>query len=227
VALFLAGALYVRFAPTGQAIKQVPSHFNTPEKLKIVWSQPLRSQANAIRFSPDNRFLLVAGGTGIGSLSRYANGEYLYDFNWKDQRLQLWDVKHKRQLDSLKAVPLFGGWNGSHMFLMPDCKTLITAGRLVNAASMDVHKRRPDKTIPTEGAVTSIDISPDGKILALGTMSGVQLHDAKTYQLLKFYKHYGGNFGAEVRFGLNSRIVKAAWERSKVLRLHLQLKNTT
>lgn len=204
----VAAFLFVQLFPG----RRIPRHFNGPS---IVSSQPLRSQAISIRFSPDSKYLLVAGSVGKGSLGRYQNGEYLFSFKNYDKRLRLFDVSKGQEIERLKAEPIFGGWNGNHMFLMPDFQTMVTAGHFTEIKTVDIRKRRPDKVIAVEGALTSVDVSPDSKTLALGTMSGVQFHNAKTFGLLKYYKHYGGNFGAEIRFSRNSRTVRSKWKRSK------------
>jgi WD40 repeat protein len=212
VALLLAGALYVRFAPT----RRIPDHFNTPDELKIVWSTPVRSQAIFTRFSADGKYLISSGGELQGKISRYKNGEYLFDFKVSDKRLRLWSVTQKKQIEKLKAEAIFGGWNGEHMLIMPDFRTLITGGQYNDLKVIDVRKKRPDKSIWADsGTVTSLEVSPDEKTLAIGTIGGVEFFDARTLRHMKTYEHYGGNFGANVYFSQDSRTVKCMWYGSR------------
>ena len=159
--------------------------------------------------------LLIAGAIGKGRLGQYQNGDHLFSFKKQNTRLRLFDVARNREIKRLNIKPIFGGWNGEHMDLMPDFRTMITAGHFTEIKAVNIQGTRPDIFIEREGTLTSVDVSPNGKTVALGTMSGVQFHDAKTFHLLKYYKHYGGNFGAEVRFGRNSDIIRVKWERSR------------
>ena len=204
--------LLVIVAYLGLATRRgIPTHFNSSP---IVWSRTLHSQANSIRFSPDNKYLLIAGSTGNGTFERATNGEYTLDYKERDKRVRLWNVGQQREAERLPAKPIFGGWNGSPMLLMPDFKTLITSWGANDIKAIDIRKRRPDKVIPVyNGCIASMDVSPDGKILALGMTREVQFRDTRTYQLLKTYEH--GGQATMVSFGTNSRIVRCSWPGMK------------
>lgn len=188
--------------------RRISNRFNTPT---IVSSRPLRSQALSVRFSPDSKYLMIAGSVGSGSLGRDSNGDAVFGFESRDKRLRLWNVAQQREIERLKAEPIFGQLNGYHMLLMPDFKTLVTTWGAWNIKVIDVRKRRPDRKINVHnGYISDMAISPDGNVLALGMTSQVQFLDAHTYRLLKTYQH--GGQGTQVNFGSNSRVVHCTWE---------------
>lgn len=213
--LGVAAFLFVRLYPG----RRISRNFNSQP---MASSQPLRSQAISIRFSPDSKFLLVAGSVGKGSLGRYQNGEYLLDYKNKDTRLRLFNVAKQNEIERLKAQPLFGGWYGDHMLITPDFRKLITTSHHENLKIIDVRKKLPDRSMevqhhdsPYRETITSMEISPNGKVLALGTVSGAIFYDLRTFHKLKSYDHYGGNFGADVFFGRGSDVVMLMYRRSK------------
>lgn len=173
--------------------RKVQTVFNSP---KSVSSRPVKSEANPIQFSLDNKYLMIAG------------------FYNRDKRLSLWDVGRQHEIERLKAKPIFGGWNGDLMLLMPDFKTLITTWGAWDFKVVDVRKRRPNKTINVNnGYISDLDVSPDGKLLVIGMTAQVQVRDAGTYRLLRTYYH--GGQATQVNFGPDSRIVRCTWRGMK------------
>lgn len=204
--LGVAAFLFYWFFP----VRRIPRHFG--EQFPAM-PQPFRSIAYELRFSPDGKYLLVAGRIRKGVLERPEDTE-LYalteQFALYDERLRLFDVVKRKEIERLKAKPIFGQWNGVHMQLTPDFKTLITSWGARNMKVIEIRKRKPDQSIEFHnGYLGEMKVSPDGKILVLGMTGEVQIRDAKTFHLLRTYEH--GGQGTSVDFGRSSHTIRCSW----------------
>jgi WD40 repeat protein len=161
-----------------------------------------------VALSPDGKTLAV-GSKGAAHISNLASGKEVgkldlanaflvpltflpdgktlavgFAINKTDRGIGLWDVGSGREIRRLS--PDSAGW---YCAFTPDCKTLATAGYVNEPSTIRVWdvktgKKARDLEFPT-GNVTSIALSPDGKLLAAVGNGHVLLWDLETGKELR------------------------------------------
>ena len=163
-----------------------------------------RSRATALRFSRDGRRLISAGAI----INK--KGEPV------DKRLRVWDVRSGREIHRLPAQPILA-WSAvtwepkvGRTLLLPDFKTMLTTWGAWEVKPVAIHSFHFHPYIDvSNGLITSLALSPDEKILAIGVTRAVEFRDARTYRLLHTYQH--GGQGTMVQFGPDSRTLACSW----------------
>ena len=165
-----------------------------------------RSRAMAIRFSRDGKELISAGAiTG----SKYET---------IDKRLRVWNVKSGLEVWRLPAEPIspdrysLAGkeWIGNTL-LMPDFDLMLTTWGSYEVKIVHIHSFHFEEPLEINtGVITALELSPDEKIVAIGTRDFVQFRDAKTLRLLRTYASATG--GDKIHFGPNSQTILVGYK---------------
>ena len=129
-----------------------------------------------VSFSPDGKILLSHG----RDKSNPAGLPEATIFKQTDYSMRLWNVDKQAELDGFA-----GGFPGkSAAVISPDGKTLALGDFAGKITIMDMSNRKELRTFADERAQSSVIValaySPDGKLLAFGTGSGISLCDPDT-----------------------------------------------
>jgi WD40 repeat protein len=166
----------------------------------------LRSHALALRFSPDSKELITAG-----AITK--NEKPL------DKRLRVWSVHTGKEIWRLPAEPCSpeGFWLSplkdavGKTLLMPDFKTMYTSvWSLRGFHKINIHSFHFGRDLKiSNGYMGSIELSPDRKLLAVGTTCHVFFLDAKTHKILRTYVN--GGQATKVFWGPHSKTLLCTW----------------
>ncbi len=196
--------------------RRIPRHFNG-NRAKV--SSLGNTGAYTIHFSPNGESLLAAI-----RINRYMDmspsaEESLMVVAGQKIELRTIDVESERTVKRFKIDTAKGEW--IHMQISPDGKKLLSAAHFWPLVVADIRNQFPLHKISIAtldkrwaATVTSIQFSPDGKILALGTLLGVQFYDARNHRFLRGYEHSGGQ-GTRIKFGRISNIVRVEFWGSR------------
>jgi len=169
-------------------------------------ARSFHSHALALRFSPNSKELITAGAT-------------TKDEKPLDKRLRVWNVHTGKEIWRLPAEPCSpeGFWLSAlkaavgKTLLMPDFKTMCTTvWNLPGFHKINIHSFHFEKDIKIpNGYMGSIKLSPDRKLLAVGTTCHVFILDAKTHKILRTYEN--GGQSTKVFWGPHSKTLLCIW----------------
>jgi len=160
------------------------------------------SNAHALRFSRDGKKLLVAKNdyrelTSTNALSGRA-----------DSRLRVYDPLSGKMTWTLPARATATG----PILLMPNFKIMVNAFGGYKIWRIDVHSGQRREFFPVNcGSISSLTLSPDEKLMAIGMTRGVEIRDARTRKLLRDYSHGGQR--TRVRYGPRGKTILCTWPK--------------
>jgi hypothetical protein len=182
-------------------------------------AQSFHSHAFAIRFSADSNKLITAGiitkATTIDGWTQVLNIA-------TDKRLRVWDVATGKEICRLPAKPKFlpfSGVNASwelwsmkdatgNTLIMPDFKTMYTSGD-GGYNIFGIHSFHIVGHLNIDHNRSSIKLSPNGKLLAVGATRNAYVFDVKTHKMLRDFGNEGQ--GTQVFWGPHSKTLLCTW----------------
>lgn len=186
----IAGNGHIRqiiFTQDGElVITNLLNAFDLSGKLKFQLKN--ESPANAIALSQDNKMLASA----------HANGSVL-----------LWNIKRKKVVQTLSAHPR----EASEVAFIPFVEELATASLEGVAKTWNLKDMIEVRTFNHQSDILSLAVSPQGRILAIGTQDGkVTLWDVRTGENLGSFIHWP-NIAVDVLvFSPNGdTLISASW----------------
>jgi len=162
------------------------------------------SYVSDMSISPDSKRMIT-----YGAITR--DGEPVGNRRWNgwNKRLQVWDVKTGKEIWHQSALP-FSAWR---VFVKPDFKTMYVSNGGFDV--IDIHSLRVIKHLNIPNS--SIRLSPDKKIFAVGGANNVQFMDAKLQEIIRTYWHAG--YGTRVFWGPDSKtiLMRAGWGKPQAV----------
>jgi WD40 repeat protein/tetratricopeptide (TPR) repeat protein len=123
----------------------------------------------------------------VRAVASCARGHVLASLDFGGQ-VKIWSVAKKEEMRTIKPPRA----EASHIALSPDGKHLALGGQKT-VTVWDVASGERQKPMESPGVVTSLGISPDGRILAIGTAAGqVEIRDLSKGEKLHVLKGHSG-----------------------------------
>lgn len=187
------------------------------EKQEDVLVRSWHSHVFAMRFSSDNKKLITTGIITKTEKSGYPNQPLVSVTD--DKRLRVWNVATGKEFGRLPTKPKieyypspWDWWSLKYAvgttLIMPDFKTMYTPGD-GGYNIFDIHSFRIVGSLRAEHNRSSIQLSPNGKLLAVGATRNAYIFDVKTHKMLHDFGNEGQ--GTKVFWGPHSKTLLCSW----------------
>jgi len=204
------------FYVSKNTLKNSPS---TSEKQEDVLVRSWHSHVFAMRFSFDNKKLITTGVITKTEKSEYPDQPLVSITD--DKRLRVWNVATGKEIGKLPTKPKiirirpsmpWGSWSlkdavGTTL-LMPDFQTMYTPGD-GGYNIFNIHSFRIVGSLEADHLRSSIQLSPDGKLLAVGATRNAYIFDVKTHKMPHDFGNEGQ--GTKVFWGPHSKTLLCNW----------------
>lgn len=206
----------LNFYVSDDALKNSPAKSEKPEDVLV---SSWHSHVFAMRFSPDNKELITTGAITKTTKSGYPDQPLVSVTD--DKRLRMWNVATGKEIGKLPTKPKISffrpgmPWNlwslkdavGTTL-LMPDFKTMYTPGD-GGYNIFDIHSFRVVGHLTAWHNRSSIKLSPNGKLLAVGATRNAYVFDVETHKMLRDFGNEGQ--GTQVFWGPHSKTLLCMW----------------